>query len=189
MDRREFLEAAMIGVGGNLLGFQQLLPDPSHLESGDGYIRREDSRWVLGTSAVEKTIALDRGRFALTSFRNKISQREYIEDGVVSREVSLSVDGEAITGSSWGWTLVREHSYRLSQGELQLDLTLGHGPLEVTKHYVLYPATPIIREWVTISNVSEKEVHISNPSFLECHLLSKDVGELELLYMTGGGAY
>jgi hypothetical protein len=189
MDRRQFLEAAIIGVGGNLSGFPQITPGPSHLESGDGYLRRENGRWVMGTSTVEKTLTLEGGRLVLSSFKNKISGRDYIQDRVVSGELRLTADGEEITGNSEGWTLVRENSSRLPQGELQLDLTLRHGPLEVTKHYVIYPTTPVIREWVTISNASAKEVRLINPSFLECHLLSQDVDQLELFYMTGGSPY
>lgn len=189
MERRDFLKTTILTLSRTLSGVSQILPDQSHAESGDGYIRRENSRWMIGTSLVEKTIVLDRGRFALGSFRNKNCEREYVQNGVVSDEVRFTADAREITGSTGEWTLLGEHSYRLPQGELQLDLTLRHGPLEVTKHYVVYPTTPIIREWVTISNVSEKEIQISSPSFLECHLLSKDVDHLELFYMTGGGAY
>jgi hypothetical protein len=178
----------IIGVGLSLVSTVRS-PFAANLKSGDGYIRREDSRWVIGTAMVEKTISLNRGSLTLTSFKNKASQREYVQGGVASAEIRLTANGEDITGSYGNWTLVREDSHQTSQGELQLELTLRHGPLEVSKHYVVYPGTSVIREWISISNASEKPVRISDPFFLESHFLSSDVDKLELYYVTGGGAY
>ncbi|MBI3665771.1 MAG: hypothetical protein HY236_06015, partial [Acidobacteria bacterium] len=138
---------------------------------------------------VEKTISLNCGSFTLASFKNKASQREYVQGGVPSAEIRLSADGKELTGRDGGWTLAREDAHQLAQGEMQLDLTLRRGQLEVSKHYVVYPGTPVIREWDTITNVSERPVRISEPFFLDSHLLYSDAAKLELYYMTGGGNY
>lgn len=189
MNRRSFLGTTILGAGGVISGIPARLSAAQAIESRDGYIRHEEGRWVLGTAAVEKVVRLENGRLALASFKNKVSGREYIQGGAVSNEVRLSADGQEITGGSGGWVLMGEDSHRLSQGELQLDLKLRHGPLVVTKHYVAYPGSPVIREWLSISNESTKPVSLSNPAFIESRVLSADVENLDLYYMTGGGAF
>ena len=118
----------MIGVGLFLISMVSFA-FAADLTSGDGYIRREDNRWVIGTAMVEKTISLNRGSLTLTSFKNKASQREYVQGGVASSEIRLTANGEDITGSDGKWTLVREERYQMAQGELELKLTLRHEPL------------------------------------------------------------
>src|SRR5215831_4695675 len=113
----------IIGVGLSLV-LTVRSPFAANLKSGDGYIRREDSRWVIGTAMVEKTISLNLGSLTLTSFKNKASQREYVQGGVASAEIRLTANGEDIAGSDGKWTLVREDSHQTVQGELQLELTL-----------------------------------------------------------------
>jgi hypothetical protein len=189
MDRRSFLGTTILGAGGVISGIPGRLSASEALESRDGYIRHEEGRWVIGTSAAEKVVRLENGRLTLTSFKNKVSGREYIQAGAVSNEVRLSADGQEITGGSGGWVLAGEDSHRLSQGELQLDLKLRHGPLVVTKHYVVYPGSSIMREWLSISNDSTKPVRLSDPGFLESRVLSADAEKLDLYYMTGGGAF
>src|SRR5208283_3033955 len=150
MDRRKFLETTLMGAGAAMSGVPGRLVASQALESRDGYVRHEQGRWVIGTSSVEKIITLNTGRLAVSSFRNKISGREFIQGGASSNEIRLIAEGKEITGASGGWELVGEDSYRLSQGELQLDLKLRNGPLQVSKHYVVYPGSPVIREWLTI---------------------------------------
>jgi hypothetical protein len=190
MDRRRFLGTAILGsAAGAISGLPGRLSAAPALESRDAYIRSEEGRWVIGTSTVEKVVRLENGRLTLASFMNKVSGRECIQGGAVSNEVRLSGDGQEITGGSGGWVLLEEDSHRLSQGELQLDLKLRHGPWVVTKHYIAYPGCSVIREWLSISNDSTKPVTLRNPAFLESRVLSADVENLELYYMTGGGAF
>ena len=189
MNRRKFLKTTVLGAGGAISGLPGRSAASQALESRDGYIRHEPGRWAIGTSVVEKVVTLSDGRLILTSFKNKSSGREYVQGEALSNEVRLTVDGKEITGGSRGWVLTGEDSHRLSQGELQLDLKLRHGPLGVSKHYVVYPGSPVIREWLTIANDSTKPVGLSNPAFVESRVLSADVENLDLYYMTGGGAF
>ena len=189
MDRRRFLGTTILGAAGAISGLPGRLSAAQALESRDAYIRHEEGRWVIGTSAVEKVVRLENGRLTLASFMNKVSGREYIQGGAASSEVRLSGDGQEITGGSGGWVLLEEDSHRLSQGELQLDLKLRHGPLVVTKHYIAYPGSSVIREWLSISNDFTKPVRLSDPGFFESRVLTTDVGKLDLYYMTGGGAF
>jgi hypothetical protein len=189
MDRRKFLETTLMGAGAAVSGVPARLVASQALESRDGYIRHQQGRWVVGTSFVEKVITLDEGRLALTSFKNKISGHECIQGSVASNEIRLTADGQEITGASGGWVLVADDSHRLAQGELQLDLQLRHGPLQVCKHYVVYPGSPVIREWLSITNISATPVSLGDPGFLESRVFTADVEHLDLYYMTGGGAF
>jgi hypothetical protein len=186
MNRRKFLETTIIGASGAISSVPGRLQASDPLESRDGYIRHEADRWIIGNSKVEKVVTLKDGRLLLTSFRNKYSGREYVHGGAPSQEVRLSIDGQVITGASQGWVLKGEDSHRLPQGELQLDLKLENGPVGVSKHYVVYPGSPVIREWMTITNISSQAVTLSDPGFLESRVLSADVENLDLYYMTGG---
>jgi len=189
MDRRGFLQTAIISAGGAISGVPGRILGSDVTESGGGYVRSGGGRWTIGTATVEKVIALDNGRLGPSSFRNKLTGREYIQGGALANDLRLIVDGHEITGAGGGWVLAGENSHRLPQGELQLDLKLNHGPLSITRHYVVYPESPLIREWVTITNDSSKPIRLSNPAFLESHVMSKEVENLDLYYMTGGGAF
>ena len=97
------------------------------------------------------------GQFLLKSLKNKRTGRELIPAGTASDEFSVRLgDGkQLLTGSTGPWKLVREHQTRLGQGELQWEVVLQQGPLLVTKSYVVYPGSSIIREWVTFANAGQ----------------------------------
>ena len=112
--------------------------------SGDAYIRREEMTWIIGTSKVEQRISLQNGHLLLKSFKNKISDREYRDRVSDPEQIRMKIDGAEVGSPSWNWTFVSDDSQTLSQGELQLNLRLRGGPIEVTKHLVVYPHTAII---------------------------------------------
>jgi hypothetical protein len=148
----------------------------------------------MGTAMAERRVSLRDGRFLLTSVLNKISGREFRDRGVDPDEIRLNCGGVGTTSGSWRWDFVSEHTQRLSTGELQLDIRLRGGPLEVTKHWVVYPHSAMVREWLTIDNVSGKDVKLQDVFFLNTRVLgSVNTGQvldyLELAYMSGGGNY
>jgi hypothetical protein len=162
---------------------------PAERSDADAYVRREGMTWIIGTSRVEQKISLQDGHLRLNSFRNKRSVYEYRDHGSDPDQILLQIDGVKTSSTSWHWTLVNEHTQRLGQGELQLDIQLRGGPLEVTKHWVIYPHTAIIREWITIENVSIKNVRLEDLSFLNTRVLGASIDNLELSYVSGGGNF
>jgi len=156
---------------------------------GDAYARREGMAWVLGTSKAERKIAMRQGRLVLTSLKNKRSGREYRDIGTDPDEIRFKVDDVDVSSPLLEWTFVSEHSQQLTQGELQLDIKLKTGTLEVTKHWILYPGTAIVREWLTIGNLSSKDVRIHDLFFLNSRLLGAKPEKLELNYLSGGGNF
>ena len=156
--------------------------------SEEGYISREGMLWRLGTAFVEKKVVFENGRLLLKSFRNKVSGNEMIGTALLSDEFFLTVgdEGERISGSSSGWCLSDSKVTTLKQGELQLDIILEREALQVTKSYVVYPGTSVIREWVTIKNVGKSPVKIIDPGFLNFTANAGKLSSLDFNWMTGG---
>jgi hypothetical protein len=167
----------------------QTLYAQTRLQSGDGYIRREGNEWIFGTSTVERRVRLDDGRLYLVSLRNKLTGHEYQDAGTWPAEIRFSIDSADVSASSWRWKLRGEHAAQGSQGTLQLDIELESASIRVTKHYVVYPQTSVIREWLTLENISGKIMRVNNVDFFHTRLLGSIAQHLEFNYLTGGGNY
>jgi hypothetical protein len=161
----------------------------SHLQSADGYIRREGNEWIVGTESVERRIRLDSGHLYLASLRNKLTGHEYQDVKTPLAEFRFSVDGEDVNASGWQWKLRTEQAIQISQGALQLDIDLESPTVRVTKHYVVYPGTSLIREWLTLENISPKSLRISHVEFLHTRVLDIVGQDLKFNYLTGGGNF
>jgi hypothetical protein len=113
--------------------------------SEDGYISRKADTWTLGTAKVERTITLSKGRFFTSSLKDKATGQELLPAGTAFDEVGGVVDGKELTGSS-AWKLASANDHVLANGEVQLDIALRWGGLQVTKTYVVYPGVGAIQE-------------------------------------------
>ena len=82
--------------------------------------------------------------------------------------------------------MIRAEQTKLKQGELQLDLTLQRGSLLVTKSYVVYPGSSVIRQWVTFTNAGDRPLKIVEPGFLSETVRPGDPEKLDFHWMTGG---
>jgi hypothetical protein len=138
-------------------------------KSEDAYITSDGSRWTLGSASVEMTIALENGLLVTKSFRNKVN----------GHDLSPS-------DSSGPWTLIDAKTSKLKQGELQLDLTLRRDSLAVTRTYVVYPGSSIIREWADIKNVGSAPLKVTDPEFLNASVRLGDPEAVDFQWMTGG---
>ena len=161
----------------------------TQVSSKDAYVQSHAGGWVIGSSMLAMVLRLEGGALAMTSFRDQLSQTEYVQPNGPSNEIRVGLDGQEITGLSGGWSLVRDKAYKLAQGEVQLDLTLSNRRVEVTKHYVAYPGVPLIREWMSIRNISAQSLKVNDPSFMQARVLGSGAEGWDLYYMTGGGPY
>src|SRR5579862_9545524 len=100
--------------------------------SQDAYVRRAGDSWILGTTKVERTVALQNGRLVTTSWKNKVSGKQLIPAGAPSDELRVGVEGQEISGLDGNWQLTGAQDHTLAQGEIQLDISLRHGSLEAT---------------------------------------------------------
>ena len=161
----------------------------SEVEAGsDAYVRANGSKWTLGSASVERTVSLNDGKFLLESFKNKLNGKELKPAGTISSEIAFSVNSASnrITGASSGWKLVSSKETVLKQGEHQLDITLQRDSVQVTKSYVIYPKSSVIREWVNIKNAGKGPVTIIDPGFLNFAAKTAAPASLDFHWMTGG---
>jgi hypothetical protein len=166
-----------------------LLAAQSNRQSRDAYVRREADAWVFGTALVERRVSLANGQLSLTSLRNKASNREYQDSKTPPAEIKLLVDGQNVGEPGWQWKLRGDHTALGAQGEIELDIEVESASLIATKHYVIYPGTSIIREWLTLKNSSAKSIQIAQVSFLNTRVLTTMAQDLQFNYLTGGGNY
>ena len=95
------------------------------IQSKDGYVRREGSDWVLGSSVAEKRIRLKDGQLVLASLVNKSSGHEYQDSPSAPSEFRFVINGRDVTAPDWKWSLLNEKAFVGKQGEIQLDIELA----------------------------------------------------------------
>ena len=139
--------------------------------AGDAHIAlvplgADRTQWRLETASVRWVLSLQGGRLETSSLVDKRgpSAVEYAAAG--SAEFSLLAKGTAVSGAGGAWTLLGSQSHRLPDSTLELSIHLRNSLLLVTRHYLLYPETGIVREWLTIRNISNQPAPIESPSFL-----------------------
>ncbi|MFD0715465.1 alpha-galactosidase [Paenibacillus sp. GCM10027626] len=160
--------------------------------SGDGYIDYDAGTrtWTLGTAAVEKKIQLNSsGQFQMTSFRNKLTNREYVQGAQYADEFQVKAGTVTYSGSSAGWVYDSHAVTGLAQGELELAVTFRNSALKVTRHYIVFPYTGAIQEWSVFQNVSGGGLSFSSPSIFNHRLMQNDLDNVDFQYMTGGGNF
>jgi hypothetical protein len=161
----------------------------SDITSGDAYARFDEhtTTWTLGTAAVEEKLQFANGNYSLTSFQNKLKQREYVTGPNSSEEFRIRVNGETYTGTTGGWRWEGGEARVLEHGEIQLTVRMENDRLRVEKCYVVYPGTSIIRQWARYENVSSHPLKVEDPFFLSLRVGVDESSKPTLHYMTGGG--
>ncbi len=161
------------------------------MNSHDAYVRVDDQRAtaVIGTSSVQEKMELVHGKYLLQGFQNRSTHREYLAQGTSSDEFRVTVNGSIISGATGDWTWMGSEAKVLSQGEIETTIRLQDKILEVEKHYVIYPNSSIIRQWVVFKNRSVGVIKLANPYMLDDRLLANAAASQTLSYMTGGGSF
>ena len=160
--------------------------------SGDAYVNYDNATktWTIGTEAVEKKIQLNpSGQYLLTSFKNKLTGREYVQGTQNSDEFQVQVGSTVYNGLTSGWVYDSHSISTLSQGELQLQVTFHNSILQVTRYYIVYPYTGAIREWSNFLNVSGSSQNFTSPYMFKQRVMQNDLADVDLQYMTGGGNF
>jgi hypothetical protein len=158
------------------------------LLADDATIKQDGPQWRLETGTMERVVALEDGKLLLKSFKNKASGRELIPPGTPSEEFFVSVNWSTNrwSGSMGGWKLANSKVTQLSQGEQQLEICLQREALQVTKSYLIYPESSIVREWAAFKNTGVTPLRVLEPGFLSLSLRPGELRALELHWMTGG---
>ena len=161
--------------------------DAQPAASADAYVRRDGDSWTLGTSAVRRRVTLADGKLQTTSFTDPATGHELMRPAAPAAVFSLPhrARRQANEQRSGPWKLISADTTRGKQGELQLDLAVQEGALKVTKTYVLYPGSSIIREWVAVTNAGQTPLRLSEPRFLQFAVATGDVAAQQFYWMTG----
>lgn len=171
---------------GGLLAALLIIMGVAAMCSEDAYVKQDSLKWIMGTATVERVVTLRDGRFLLESYRNKTANVEMITGEPADEFFYTADDGVRISSSTPEWKLVESKTIKHSLGELQLDITLQRNLLIVTKSYVVYPKSSIVREWVTFKNAGSMPVKVIEPGFLNISAKLGDPASLDFNWMTGG---
>ncbi len=144
----------------------------------------------MGTARVEKQVQLNAaGQFLLNSFKNKLSDRDYVRGTATQAgEFSITVDQANHTGMSEGWIYDTFETSLMPQKEIHLAISFHNHAVNVRRNYVIYPQTGVIQEWTVFTNASPKAAKYSFPAMFQ-QRFSDDVNNLDFHYMTGGGNF
>ncbi len=151
----------------------------------EGSEPHQQRSWMLETDKVQRLIVLEDGSLFTQSWTDRSNGRELL-GGRKADELAVVVDGKEVTGVAGGWTLVSDRSDRQKDGSVEFDLTLRRGDLQVTKSYLTYPGSSIIREGVTFKNVGSHDLTIEDPRFLSATADLGRFNSLDFYWMTGG---
>jgi hypothetical protein len=154
----------------------------------DARIEQRGLEWRLASATMERVVALENGKLQLKSLKDRRSGHEFVAPGTVAEEffVTVGASAERWSGAQGGWERVDAKVTKLSQGEQQLDLRIRREALEVTKSYVVYPESSILREWVTFRNTGTFPLRLVEPGFLSLTLRPGAPDALVFDWMTGG---
>ena len=160
--------------------------------SGDASITFDaaTTSWMLSTATVEKKLQLTGGSYQLVSFKNRTTNHEMIQGtGQLSDEFAITVGSTLYTGSTASWTYDTYTTATLSQGELELVVTMHNSQIKVARHYILYPSTSMIQEWTVFTNISGGALSYTEPSIFRQRILQNEMASNTFYYMTGGGNF
>ncbi|MGE5610728.1 MAG: hypothetical protein ACM359_15870 [Bacillota bacterium] len=154
----------------------------------DAYVRQEGSSFTFGNSLVERTVVVRDGKVLLGAIKDKATGRDLLprDSGIEEFSILIGPDRAAVGGASGGWKLVNSKQSRLAQGELQLDLTIERDRLRITRSYIIYPGSTVIREATTVMNAGNAGLLVAEPTFLSLAAAAGDPSSLNFHWMTGG---
>ncbi|HET6381969.1 MAG TPA: hypothetical protein VFJ58_01150, partial [Armatimonadota bacterium] len=186
LKRREFLKQTGSGVGALALAplFESAQSAAARDSKDHAYIRHRGNRWIFGTESVERVVALNSGRLLFESLKDRATGQEFAPPGPSEEFFVSAADGRRISSAEGPWTLVSTRKTRLKQGERQLDLTVRQGALQVTKSYVIYPGSSVIRESVMFTNTGAESLTVVEPGVFSLQL--QPGGPHDFHWMTGG---
>ena len=159
----------------------------SSLQSGDAYVRRQGNEWILGTSRVERRIRLADGQLTMSSLRNKVSGKN---TGCHRAPAEITVSGQwsGCEAPRLAMEAARRHISKGARRNAARYRTRIFG-VRVTKHYVIYPGTAVIREWLDLGECFRQAGAHQPSGLLHSRVLGSVASDLEFNYLTGGGNY
>lgn len=189
--RRVLLASLILLLSGPLfIGSFVLPPRALAATSGDAYAMYDavSGIWTLGTSRVEKQLRLNAGTFLMTRLYNKLTARELLQGGKTGVEFQITANGTSYNGSLGGWVLDSQNATIGPQGSLEQRIALRNTLLTITLHYIIWPGTGVIEQWIEYTNNTAQGYIVSDPEILDTNVMADDIGAgtTQFHYFSGG---
>lgn len=134
------------------------LPGQVLASSGDAYIAYDQAKqiWEIGTDRIRRRMEYSPGAgYRLTSLKHKTTNREWLAPGGgASAELRLVIAGQIVTGASRDFQLRSFSTQTNPDGSVELRVSLANTMLIAHLHYLAFPRTSVIEQWVEIENIS-----------------------------------
>jgi alpha-galactosidase len=136
---------------------QSPTPTPSIvLQSDDAYIAYTSSTrtWEIGTNAIRRRMRYDTTNgLRPISLYNKYTSREWLaQSNTANTEFRLELDGTTLVSTAPNLVFQGYKTTKLSDGSIQLQISLARAPLVIHLFYQVFPGTSVLEQWVGVQN-------------------------------------
>lgn len=154
---------------------------------GDAFVRScpENTKWTIGTKAVEMTFDVKGGLFRLVGFRNKLTKQpqDYSAKITAIEPFTFSEDGAPLILS--GASAMKTDSGGQPVAMLILDFV--RQALKIRFHVVAFPGTSVLRQWISIENAGTMPVPVAAKP-LALSLVNAPENSFTHYWMVGGNS-
>ncbi len=127
--------------------------------SADTYIAYDESShtFEIGSSGIRRQMRYDTvNGYRPIALTNTHSGRDWIDSpNAATSDLRLVLDGAQISGTDREFILQGYHTSTHPDGTLELQVSLARGALTAHIHYVLFPWTSVIEQWVAVENTGD----------------------------------
>ena len=126
---------------------------------GQSFYTRAGNMIKLDNGIISREILLDKDSLISQSLRLNKFPFNYIQK---SCDFSVAVDHQTVNGFS-GWKLVSSEPYSDPDGGYGVQIMLAPGNnarVGIRLNYVLYPGLPVMRKWISVTNLSDRDIMI-----------------------------
>ncbi len=134
---------------------ERTLTATAGVKSQDAYYAYDSHAqiWEIGTDSVARRMRFETGKgFRLLSWRDKITNREWYADG--GKEFSVTIDSATFDAAAPDLTLGSFDARVHANDSLELHIALARGAATIHLHYVAFPNTSVIEQWIGVENSS-----------------------------------
>ncbi|MBI5301168.1 MAG: alpha-galactosidase [Chloroflexi bacterium] len=127
-------------------------------QSGDAYIAYDATTrtWEIGTAGIRRRMDYDPAAgYRLRSLKHRATNREWLAPGGgASAELRVVIEGKIITSSSREFALKSYSTQNHPDGSVELQVAIANAALVARMHYLAFPGTSVIEQWIEIENIS-----------------------------------
>ncbi|MBI4785506.1 MAG: alpha-galactosidase [Chloroflexi bacterium] len=133
------------------------IPGTIVAKSQDAYVAHQKSRriWEIGTKQVGYRLQFQaRKGLRLLHWENKSSGNSWIASDA-SGEFAIQLGAEMISSTAANLRYVGYETRTHANGALELRVSLARGALRIHRHYVAFPETSVVEQWLAVENAGD----------------------------------